>query len=132
MLCGLTRGSTRNEIARAALESLGYQTRDLVGAMTVDAGLAIDGIRVDGGMAASDWTMQFLADILGAPVDRPGSLESTALGAAFAAGWQAGVYPGPESFAERRRPGRLFTPGMDEPTRERLYRGWGEAVARAL
>jgi len=132
MLCGLTRGSTRNEIARAALESVGYQTRDLVEAMTVDAGIAIDGLRVDGGMAASDWTMQFLADILGAPVDRPGDLESTALGAAFAAGWQAGVYPGPESFAERRRPGRLFTPGMDEPTRERLYRGWGEAVARAL
>jgi glycerol kinase len=76
--------------------------------------------------------MQFVADMARVPVDRPANLESTALGAAFAAGWQAGVYPGPESFAERRRPDRLFTPAMDEPTREALYRGWREAVRRAL
>jgi len=132
LLCGITRGTTRNDIARAALESVGYQTRDLVEAMRSDAGGAIDVIRADGGMAASDWTMQFLADILGVPVDRPKGLESTAQGAAFAAGWQAGLYPGPESFAEKRRRDRLFTPQMDESTRERLYLGWRDAVERAL
>jgi glycerol kinase len=132
LLSGVTRGTAREAIARAALESVGYQTRDLLEAMTADAGGAIGVIRVDGGMAASDWTMQFAADMLGVPVDRPADLESTALGAAFAAGWQAGVYPGPESFAQRRRRDRLFTPAMDETTREALYRGWREAVRRAL
>ena len=132
LLCGVTRGTTGDEIARAALESVGYQTRDLIEAMTADAGGAIDVIRVDGGMAASDWTMQFTADMLGVPVDRPADLESTALGAAFAAGWQAGVYPGPESFAERRRRDRIFTPAMNERTRDELYRGWRDAVRRAL
>ncbi len=132
LLCGLTRGSTRKEIARAALESVGYQTRDLIEAMRSDAGVGVEVIRVDGGMAASDWTMQFLADILAVPVDRPSDLESTAQGAAFVAGWRAGVYPGPESFAERRRRDRLFEPQMDAPRRERLYRGWREAMRRAL
>ena len=132
LICGLTRGATRKEIARAALESVAYQTRDLVEAMKSDADAAIEVIRVDGGMAASDWTMQFLADALAIPVDRPKDLETTALGAAFAAGWQAGVYPGPESFAEKRRLDRLFEPQMDETTRERLYSGWREAVRRAL
>jgi len=100
--------------------------------MAADAGQAIGVIRVDGGMAASDWTMQFVADMGAVPVDRPAYLESTALGAAFAAGWQAGLSPGPESFAERRRPDRLFTPAMDKATREALHRGWREAVKRAL
>ena len=75
---------------------------------------------------------EFLADMLDVAVDRPTSLESTAQGAAFAAGWQAGLYPGPESFAEKRRRDRLFTPNMDETTRARRYRGWREAVVRAL
>ena len=132
LICGLTRGATRKEIARAALESVGYQTRDLVETMSSDAAGPIEIIRVDGGMAASDWTMQFLADIVAVPVDRPKDLESTAQGAAFVAGWQAGIYPGPESFAERRRRDRLFEPQMDDPTRERLYQGWREAVRRAL
>ena len=132
LLCGLTRGATRREIARAALESVGYQTRDLVEAMTSDAGGAIEIIRVDGGMAASDWTMQFLTDIVAIPVDRPADLESTAQGAAFVAGWQAGLYPGPESFAEKRRRDRLFTPQMAETKREQLYLGWRDAVRRAL
>ena len=132
LICGLTRGATRKEIARAALESVGYQTRDLVEAMKSDAGGAIEVIRVDGGMAASDWTMQFLADTLAIPVDRPKDLETTALGAAFAAGWRAGLYPGPQSFAEKRRRDRLFEPQMDETAREQLYSGWREAVRRAL
>jgi glycerol kinase len=83
-------------------------------------------------MAASDWTMQFLADILGVPVDRPKGLESTAQGAAFAAGWQAGLYPGPESFAEKRRRDRVFEPRMDEARRNELFGGWRQAVRRAL
>jgi glycerol kinase len=128
----VTRGTSRDVIARAALESVGYQTRDLVEAMTADAGATIGVIRVDGGMAASDWTMQFVSDMLGVPVDRPAYLESTALGAAFAAGWQAGVMSGPESFAERPPPHKVFTPPQDEATREALYRGWREAVRRAL
>ncbi|MGB3581173.1 MAG: glycerol kinase GlpK [Roseiarcus sp.] len=132
LICGMTRGTSRDVIARAALESVGYQTRDLVEAMTADAGATIGVIRVDGGMAASDWTMQFVSDMLGVPVDRPANLESTALGAAFAAGWQAGVMPGPESFAERRRRDRVFAPAMDDATREALHRGWREAVRRAL
>ncbi len=132
LICGMTRGTSRDVIARAALESVGYQTRDLVEAMTADAGAKIGVIRVDGGMAASDWTMQFVSDMLGVAVDRPANLESTALGAAFAAGWQAGVMPGPESFADRRRRDRVFMPAMDEATREALNRGWREAVRRAL
>ena len=105
-IIGLTRGATRKEIARAALECVAYQTRDLVAAMHSDSGTlerenAQSVIRVDGGMSASDWTMQFLADMLDAPVDRPAIIETTALGAAFLAGWQAGLYPGPDEFAER-------------------------------
>ena len=132
LIAGVTRGTSAEAIVRAALESVGYQTRDLIEAMTADAGAATGVIRVDGGMAASDWTMQFVSDMLAVPVDRPANLESTALGAAFAAGWQAGVTPGPESFASRRRSERVFAPAMDEPTREALYRGWREAVERAL
>jgi glycerol kinase len=132
LICGLTRGATRKEIVRAVLESVGYQTLDLVEAMKSDAGGGIEVIRVDGGMAASDWTMQFLADILAIPVDRPKDLETTAQGAAFAAGWRAGVYPGPESFAQKRRCDRLFEPQMDGTARERLCSGWREAVRRAL
>jgi glycerol kinase len=132
LISGVTRGTSSEAIVRAALESVGYQTRDLIDAMTADAGAATGVIRVDGGMAASDWTMQFVSDMLAVPVDRPVFLESTALGAAFAAGWQAGVMPGPESFASRRRSERVFAPAMDEPTRDALYRGWREAVKRAL
>ncbi|HXZ18209.1 MAG TPA: FGGY-family carbohydrate kinase, partial [Roseiarcus sp.] len=132
LICGVTRGATRKEIVRAALESVGYQTRDLVEAMQADAGRPIEVVRVDGGMAASDWTMQFLADALGVAVDRPADLESTALGAAFAAGWQAGLYPGPDSFAERRRRDRIFKPMMEADKRDRLCAGWRAAVQRAL
>jgi glycerol kinase len=132
LLCGVTRGTSGDVIARASLESVGYQTRDLVEAMTADSGAATGIIRVDGGMAASDFTMQFVSDMLGVPADRPANLESTALGAAFAAGWQAGVMPGPESFASHRLSERVFAPAMDEVTRDALYRGWRAAVRRAL
>ncbi|MGA2795211.1 MAG: glycerol kinase GlpK [Roseiarcus sp.] len=136
-ITGLTRGATRKEIARAALESVAYQTRDLIAAMRADEGER-DGeeaspvIRVDGGMSASDWTMQFLADMLDAPVDRPSIVETTALGAAFLAGWQAGVYAGPEEFARSWRVERRFTPSMRRDERESRYLGWRDAVERDI
>jgi glycerol kinase len=136
-ITGLTRGATRKEIVRAALESVAYQTRDLIGAMRADEGAHAGGrtqsvIRIDGGMSASDWTMQFLADMLDAPVDRPEVLETTALGAAFLAGWQAGIYPGPEEFARSWRVQRRFTPAMPRDERESRYRGWRDAVGRNI
>ncbi|HUF57174.1 MAG TPA: glycerol kinase GlpK [Thermohalobaculum sp.] len=130
---GLSRGTGRAELARAALESVAYQTRDLLEAMRKDwPGEAGTVLRVDGGMAASDWTMQALADQLGAPVDRPEVTETTALGAAWLAGMKAGLYPGPEGFAERWRLDRRFEPKMDEETRAARYAGWQDAVARTL
>ena len=136
-ITGLTRGATRKEIVRAALESVAYQTRDLIDAMRADDGGQADGraqsvIRIDGGMSASDWTMQFLADMLDAPVDRPEILETTALGAAFLAGWQTGIYPGPEEFARSWRVQRRFTPSMPQDERESRYRGWRDAVGRNI
>ena len=129
---GLTRGSGPAEMARAALESVGYQTRDLLDAMRGDAGAAMGDtvLRVDGGMSASDWAMQFLADVLGAPVDRPEVLETTALGAAWLAGMQAGVVGGPEAFARSWALERRFEPAMGAVAREARYAGWRDAVAR--
>jgi glycerol kinase len=89
-------------------------------------------LRVDGGMVASDWTMQRLADILGAPVDRPTILETTALGAAYLAGLQSGLYPEPQAFAARWALDRRFTAGMDEATRSRKIAAWRDAVGRTL
>jgi glycerol kinase len=130
---GLTRNSGPAELARAALESVGYQTRDLLEAMRADWGAAADGVlRVDGGMTASDWAMQFLSDILGAPVDRPVVTETTALGAAYLAGMQAGVCGGPEEFAKGWALNRRFTPAMDQPTRDAKYARWGRAVAATM
>jgi glycerol kinase len=130
---GLTRNSGPAEFARAALESVGYQTRDLLEAMRADWGAAADGVlRVDGGMTASDWTMQFLADILGAPVDRPKVTETTALGAAYLAAMQAGVTGGPEEFAKSWALDRRFTPQMDAATRDAKYDRWGKAIAATM
>ncbi len=137
-IVGLTRGATRKELARAALESVGYQSRDLLLAMRADYDNS-DGaapiqpvVRVDGGMSASDWTMQFLADMLEAPVERPENLETTALGAAFLAGWRAGVFAGPECFGETWRLDRAFAPAMAEATRAARLEGWRDAIARTL
>jgi glycerol kinase len=134
-LYGITRGTTAAEIARAALESVGYQTRDLLDAMRGDwaAGEATRPIlRVDGGMVASNWTMQFLADILDAPVDRPKMLETTAIGAAYLAGYRAGLYPAPEDFAKSWRLDRRFVPKMPDGDRAAKLAGWREAVERTL
>jgi glycerol kinase len=131
-LLGLTAGCGLPEIARAALEAVGYQTRDLVEAMVADAGITVDAVRVDGGMAASDWTMQFLADILPASVERPASVETTAWGAAYVAGLTRGLYPDPEAMAARWLPERRFTPQMAQAEREERYAGWQRAVAGVL
>jgi glycerol kinase len=130
---GLTRNSGPAEMARAALESVGYQTRDLLEAMRADWTAAADGVlRVDGGMTASDWAMQFLSDIIGAPVDRPQVTETTALGAAWLAGMQAGIYPDAAGFAQKWALDRRFTPAMDDTTRAVRYARWKRAVAATL
>jgi glycerol kinase len=133
-LYGLTRKSGVAELARATLEAVGYQTRDLLEAMRADwpAAEADTVLRVDGGMAASDLTMQFLADILAAPVDRPIVMETTALGAAYLAGQAAGVCPDLPGFAASWQCERRFEPQMDAATRERKWAGWRDAVARTL
>ncbi|MEN9012253.1 MAG: FGGY-family carbohydrate kinase, partial [Yoonia sp.] len=131
---GLTRNSGPEEFARAALESVGFQTRDLLEAMKSDWVDAADKnvLRVDGGMSASDWSMQFLSDIIGAPVDRPKVLETTALGAAWLAGMRAGIYPDQKGFAAEWALERRFEPAMNEATRDRRYAGWQDAVKRTL
>ncbi|WP_103336340.1 glycerol kinase GlpK [Pseudotabrizicola formosa] len=130
---GLSRNSGPAELARAALESVGYQTRDLLDAMRADWGAAADGVlRVDGGMSASDWAMQFLSDILGAPVDRPKVTETTALGAAYLAGFKAGTYGSPEEFAKSWALDRRFQPQMDADTRTAKYARWGRAVQATM
>jgi glycerol kinase len=130
-LFGLTRASGPRELARAALESVAYQTRDLIEAMRADwPGHADTILRVDGGMVASDWTMQFLADMLAAPVDRPKVKETTALGAAYLAGLAADVCPAPDEFAKTWALERQFEPRMAAEERERRYAGWKDAVRR--
>jgi glycerol kinase len=131
-LIGLTAESGLPEIARAALEAVGYQTRDLVEAMAADSGIAVSTLRVDGGMAASDWTMQFIADILSAIVERPASIETTAWGAAYVAGLMRGLYPEPETMIVRWLPERRFAPAMPVAEREERYAGWRRAVAGVL
>ena len=131
---GLTRATGPAELAHAALESVGYQTRDLWEAMQGD--WAIESqyamLRVDGGMTASDWTMQFIADILGTPVDRPRMTETTALGAAWLAGRKAGVWPDAEDFADSWALETRFTPGMERVDADKRYEGWKQAVKRTL
>ncbi len=131
---GLTRSSGPAEFARAALESVGYQTRDLLEAMQADwqSAKAAPTLRVDGGMTASDWAMQFLSDIIGAPVDRPKVRETTALGAAWLAGMRAGVYPDMAGFAKAWALDKTFSPGMDAVTRDRKYGAWKRAVSATL
>ncbi len=131
---GLTRGTGPAEMARAALESVGFQTRDLIEAMQADwqGAEAAPVLRVDGGMSASDWTMQFLSDILGAPVDRPAVLETTALGAAWLAGMQVGVYPSMTEFASGWAVDRRFEPEMDKGQRDARYTRWKRAVAATI
>jgi glycerol kinase len=130
---GITRNTGPHEITRAALESVCYQTLDLLKAMEADhLGSSGTGLRVDGGMVASDWTMQRLADILNRPVNRPKVLETTALGAAWLAGMSIGLWPDERGFAEAWKLDHCFEPDMQNHTRQQLVTGWRDAVRRTL
>jgi glycerol kinase len=132
LIAGLTLGSRAAHLARAALESVAYQTSDLADAMVADGAGPPAALRVDGGMAANDWLCQFLADILRVPVDRPAHLETTALGAAFLAGMAVGVWDGIAGVAALPREIIRFEPRMGAEEREKLLKGWRKAVERAL
>jgi glycerol kinase len=127
---GLTRGAGRAQLVRATLESLAYQSRDVIDVMNAESGVTLRELRVDGGACANDFLMQFQADILGVPVDRPSLVETTAAGAAFLAGLGIGLWKDAEALAARRRRDRLFTPAMPPDRREALYAGWTAAVER--
>jgi glycerol kinase len=129
-ILGLTRGAGRAHLVRATLESLAYQSRDVIDAMNEESGVPLRELRVDGGACANDFLMQFQADLLGVPVDRPALVETTAAGAAFLAGLGVGLWKDAASLAARRRRDRLFTPAMPPERREALYAGWKDAVAR--
>ena len=131
LICGLTRGSGKAEIARAALESVAYQTADLIDAMAAD-GAPCRQLKVDGGMVANSWLMQFLSDVRNVPVDRPAIMETTALGAAFLAGVKAGVFGSVDDIARIRRTERVFRPAMNGELRTKLRREWKIALDRAL
>ncbi len=128
-ILGLTRGSGRDEIVTATLQSVALQTCDLVSSMAED-GIQPSVIRVDGGMVANDWFLQFLADVLGIPVERPENVESTVLGAAYLAGFQAGIVASPDAIGDLWQRDAVFEPAMDAAQRERLLQGWKDAVSR--
>lgn len=129
-ISGLTRDSNKAHICRAALEAQGYQTQDLLGAMAQDAGMPITEMRVDGGMVKNDWVCQFIADITDKPVLRPTVTETTALGAAYLAGLQAGVFKSLDDISAKWQCEKKFAPQMETATRKKLYDGWQVAVKR--
>ncbi len=129
-IVGLTRGAGRDQIIRATLDSIAYQTRDVIEAMNCDGCAAVTELRADGGASANNHLMQFQADILGIPVVRPKLLETTAAGAAFLAGLGSGFWSGPEKLKNACQRDRTFTPEMDPAKRDRLYAGWKRAVAQ--
>jgi glycerol kinase len=132
LICGLTLDATAAHVARAALESVAYQTLDLVAAMAADQGSPVTALRVDGGMAANDWFCQFLADVLRLPVERPVVLETTALGVAFLAGLATGIYPNLQAVTGAWHRDHCFRPRLNEGERKLLIAGWHNAMHRAL
>ena len=130
-ILGLTRGANRTHIVRAALESIAYQSRDVLSAIQQDSGIQLAELRVDGGAAANNFLMQFQADILGVPVSRPRITETTALGAAYLAGLGAGFWKNQEDLSHHWKEERRFTPSLAEEDRKTLYEGWKKAVSRA-
>ena len=131
-ISGLTRGSTVAHIARATLESMSYQTREVVEAMTADSGVTLKTLRVDGGAVGNNLLMQFQADILGVPVQRPKVAETTALGAAYLAGIATGFWNGEKEVAEHWAVDRTFEPQMSADQRDQLFAHWKRAVERSL
>lgn len=128
---GLTRDTGKNHIIKATLESLAYQTKDVLHAMEKDSGISLSALKVDGGAAANNFMMQFQADILGVPVERPEVIESTAMGAAFLAGITIGLWK-KEDIIKNRIIEKKFTPDMSEPLRDQLYKGWQKAVDKSM
>ena len=131
-IVGITRGTTRAHIVRAAMEGIAYEVRDLLDAMELDSGTRLPALRVDGGASVSDFLMQFQADILHRPIDRPAMVETTAFGAAFLAGLAAGGWSSPEEITGLRRSERVFEPQMDAERADGYYRQWQRALQRAL
>ncbi len=130
-ILGITRGTTRNHIIRATLESIAYQTRDVLELMRRECGIDLCELRVDGGACVNNFLMQFQSDILGVPVERPSIVETTALGAAYLAGLAVGFWKSREEIADKRKVDQRFEPAMDDETRSRLYAKWKKAVERA-
>ena len=131
-ITGITRGFTRNQLIRATLESIAYQTCDICRAMESDAGVKLTRLRVDGGASANDFLMQFQSDLLGAEVLRPACIETTALGAAYLAGLAAGYWKDLNDIKQNRQTGRVFLPEMSEDSRAELKKGWQRALKTAL
>ncbi len=129
---GLTRGVNKCHLIRATLESLAYQTNDVLKAMQEDASLKLSALKVDGGACANNFLMQFQADIIQAPVLRPVCIETTALGAAYLAGLAVGYWASQDEVVDNWAVSRTFEPAMPEADRARLVRGWDKAVGRAL
>jgi glycerol kinase len=132
LIIGLTRDTRIGHIARATVDAMAFQTRDVLELMQQDAGLQLSVLKVDGGAAMNAALLQFQADLLGVPVQRPVVAETTALGAAYLAGLAVGYWSGPEDVQRNWALGREFSPAMDAVRRETLYRGWKKAVGRAL
>ena len=131
-ILGLTRGANRNHIVRATLESIAYQTRDVLEAMQEDSKINLQALKVDGGAVANNFLMQFQADILGVPIYRPEVTETTALGAAYLAGLAVGFWDSKDEIAEKWNVDRVFEPVMDSSLRDKKYTGWKKAVSRTL
>ena len=131
-ILGITRGTTQNHIIRAAEESIAYQSKDVIEAMQADSGIPLQALRVDGGASANNFLMQFQSDILGVNVERPATLEVTALGAAFLAGLAVGYWNGLDDVRNRLHIERVFEPSADKEKQVQRYKGWKKAVSRAL
>ena len=131
-IVGLTRGVNKYHIIRATLDSLCYQTNDVLRAMEADSGIKLAALKVDGGASANDYLMQTQADIAGAPVERPSCVESTALGAAYLAGLAVGYWESREDVVRNAGIDRVFTPAIDEAARAKRIKGWNKAVKCAL
>jgi glycerol kinase len=131
LIIGISPGTTRGHLARAALEGIVYSVKDFVDLMAAEAGRPITTLRADGGAAANDFLLQFQADMLGATVHRPADVEATALGTAYLAGLAVGVWKTPEDCFRGKADDAVFTPSVDDDTREARYAEWGRAVERA-
>ena len=127
-MLGLTRGANKNHLVRATLESMAYQTKDLIDAMTEDLGGSLTALKVDGGASANNFLMQFQSDVLGCEVKRPQCIETTSLGAAYLAGLATGYWESKEDVLENWQVERSFTPRMEEAQKTKLLRGWKKAV----